>query len=406
MKLDRRTFLGALAAAPAVLKGAEEKAIPEWEKPVFHLHKQISTPVKIEQIELLRNGSNWFVRTRSADGAEGIVRTKQVEDYVDILLKRVAPHYIGKDARDLESLVDLAYIKNYKNAGQSLFCPIAYIEESLFDLLGKTVKKPAYELMGGMVRKEIGVYLSGSGRDTTAEEEVDVYVRGVEATGARGVKFKIGGRMSRNLDAYPGRTPKLLELARKRLGDDVILYADANGSYDAKKAIDVGRRMEELDYRFFEEPCPWQEYDETQTVNRALRIPVAAGEMDSSLWQFDWMLRNEVMTIAQPDLNYNGGFVRTARVARMAEKYGRKITPHNTQTGAGATNMLHFCAATENIGDLMEFAWRAPRKPESWYGPFLDVVDGVIPVPTGPGLGVEIDPEYLRKAELVGAVEA
>jgi len=406
MKLDRRTFLGALAAAPAVLKGAEEKVVPEWEKPVFHLHKQVSEPVKIERIELLRNGSNWFVRTRSADGAEGIVRTKQVEDYVDILLKRVAPHYIGKDARDLESLVDLAYIKNYKNAGQSLFCPIAYIEESLFDLLGKTVEKPAYELMGGAVRKEIGVYLSGSGRDTTAEEEVDVYVRGVEATGARGVKFKIGGRMSRNLDAYPGRTPKLLELARKRLGEDVILYADANGSYDAKKAIDVGRRMEELDYRFFEEPCPWQEYDETQTVSRALRIPVAAGEMDSSLWQFDWMLRNEVMTIAQPDLNYNGGFVRAARVARMAEKYGRKITPHNTQTGAGATNMLHFCAATKNIGELMEFAWRKPRKPESWYGPFLDVVDGVIPVPTGPGLGVEIDPEYLRKAETVGAVEA
>lgn len=406
MQLDRRAFLTTLAGAPGLLQAAETKVVPEWERPVFDLPGTVKEPVKVSSIELLRNGSNWFVRTRSEDGAEGVVQTKQVEDYVDILFKRVAPIYLGQDARDLESLVDEAYIKNYKMAGQALFCPIAYIEESLFDLLGKTAKKTAGELMGGVLRKEIPVYLSGSGRDTTAEEEVDVYVQGVEATGARGVKFKIGGRMSRNLDAYPGRTPTLIELARKRLGDDVILYADANGSYEAKMAIDVGRRLEELDYRFFEEPCPWQEYDETQTVTRALRIPVAAGEMDSSLWQFDWMLRNEVMRIVQPDLNYNGGFVRAARVARMAKEYGLKITPHNTQTGAAASNMLHFCAATENIGDLMEFAWRKPRRPESWYGPFLDVVNGVVKVPTGHGLGVEMDPDYLAKAERVGMVKA
>src|SRR5206468_789226 len=83
--------------------------------------------------------------------------------------------------------------------------------KNYFVLLGKTAHKTAAELMGGIVRKEIPVYLSGSGRDATAEEEVNVYVRGVEATGAKAVKFKIGGRMSGNRDAYPGRTDKLLE---------------------------------------------------------------------------------------------------------------------------------------------------------------------------------------------------
>ena len=82
-------------------------------------------------------------------------------------------------------------------------CPVASVEQSLWDLLGSR-KKTAGELMGGMLRKEIPVYLSGSGRETTAEQEVDVYVRGVEETGAKAVKFKIGGRMSRNADAYPG----------------------------------------------------------------------------------------------------------------------------------------------------------------------------------------------------------
>ncbi len=144
------------------------------------------------------------MRTRSTDGAEGIIQTKDMEDFISILQRRVIPHFLGKDARDLETLVDDVYIANYKLSGQAFWCPVAYVEQSLFDLMGKTAKKPAAELMGGVLRKEIPVYLSGSGRDTTAEEEVDVYVKGVEYTGAKAVKFKIGGRMSDNHDAYPG----------------------------------------------------------------------------------------------------------------------------------------------------------------------------------------------------------
>ena len=193
-----------------------------------------------------------------------------MEDYIPILLRRVIPHFIGKDARDLENLVDEVYIANYKIAGQAFWCPVAYVEQSLFDLMGKAAHKPAGELMGGVLRKEIPVYLSGSGRETTAEEEVDVYVRGVEYTGAKAVKFKIGGRMSDNRDAYPGRTDKLLELAQKKLGGKVTLMADANGSYDAANAIEIGKRLQEMKYLWFEEPCPWEELSETKKVADAL----------------------------------------------------------------------------------------------------------------------------------------
>jgi L-alanine-DL-glutamate epimerase-like enolase superfamily enzyme len=164
---------------------------------------------------LLQSGPRYFVRTRSTDGAEGVIETKDIEDYIPILLRRVMPMFLNKDARDLESLVDEVYIAHYKIAGQAFWCPVAYVEQSLFDLMGKSAKKPAGELMGGVLRKEIPVYLSGSGRETTAEEEVDIYVRGVEYTGAKAVKFKIGGRMSDNRDASPGRTNKLLELAQQ-----------------------------------------------------------------------------------------------------------------------------------------------------------------------------------------------
>ncbi|MEZ5398184.1 MAG: mandelate racemase/muconate lactonizing enzyme family protein [Bryobacteraceae bacterium] len=396
--MRRRDFL-ALAAAPALA----QRVIPEYEKPFLDLHRWSKSPVRIASVDLLRLKNDYFVRVRSADGVEGVCKTKQVEDYIAILLRRVAPEFAGRDARDLESIVDDVYVKNYKMAGQAFWAPVAYVEQATFDMLGRTVKKPVGELLGGVIRKRVPVYLSGSGRETTAEQEVEVYARGVAETGAKAVKFKIGGRMSRNVDAYPGRTDTLLPLARKRLGDKMILFADANGSYNAAKAIEVGRVLESLGYQFFEEPCPWEELGETKKVADALTMRVAAGEQDASLWRFQWMIENKVVNIVQPDLNYNGGFVRALRVARMAKKAGIPIIPHNTQTGATSVNILQFASAVENIGGFMEYPHRGMRKKESWYTPNFVIQDGHIAVPETPGLGIEIDPAYLAKAETVSA---
>jgi L-alanine-DL-glutamate epimerase-like enolase superfamily enzyme len=397
--MNRRSFL-ALSGAAAL---ARASAAAEEDSAVFNLHKFFSNPLKIASIDLLQSGTRYFLRTRTSDGAEGLVLTKNMEDYIPILLRRVIPHFIGKDARDLENLVDEVYVvdSNYKMAGQAFWCPVAYVEQSLFDLMGKAARKPSAELMGGVLRKEIPVYLSGSGRDTTAEEEVDVYVRGVEATGAKAVKFKIGGRMSENRDAYPGRTEKILELAQQKLAGKVTLMADANGSYNAAKGIEMGKRLQELKYLWFEEPCPWEELSETRKVADALTMKIAFGEQDSSLWLFQWMIDNHVMSVVQPDLNYNGGFIRAARVARMARKANLWICPHNTQTGAASVNILNFAATTSNIGPFMEYVWRAPQKPESWYTPNFEIRKGVIPLPSGPGLGLEFDADFVRKATVV-----
>jgi L-alanine-DL-glutamate epimerase-like enolase superfamily enzyme len=409
--MNRRKFFKAAAGgallANGTMRGADMSTeIVDYMKPVFNLHKFFNAPVKIESIELLQARNQFFLRTRSSDGAEGIVLCKDIGDYVPLLAHRVMPHFLGKDARDLEHLVDEVYAtnSNYKLAGQAFWCPVAYIEQSLFDLMGKTLKKPAGELMGGVLRKEIPVYLSGSGRDTTAEEEVDVYVRGVEATGAKAVKFKIGGRMSDNHDATPGRTDKILELAQKTLAGKVTLMADANGSYDAKNAIALGKRLQDMKYLWFEEPCPWEELSETKKVADALEMKIAFGEQDSSLWRFQWMIDNKVMDVVQPDLNYNGGFIRAARVARMARKVNMWICPHNTQTGAASVNILQFAATTPNIGPWMEYVSRGPAKKESWYSPNFEIKNGVIPVPTGHGLGLEFDPDYLKKATSVKLV--
>lgn len=415
MHLTRRDWLkftggAALAASlPRSLAAAaardERPLIRDAEQPMFDLPGQFKEPVIVESVEMLKRGTNFFVRTRAKNGATGITGTKQVEDFLPIFEHLVAPRFIGKDARDLETLVDDVYRANYKLAGLAFWCPVAYVEQSLLDLLGKIAGKPVGALLGGVIRDEIPIYLSGSDRVLSAEEEVAVYERGVPATGAKAVKFKIGGRMSRNLDTYPGRTETLLRRAREKLGDKIVLRADANGSYDVPNGIRIGHLLEELNYDFFEEPCPWEELSETQAVAKALRIPIAYGEQNSSLWQFDWALRNGVMKIAQPDINYNGGLIRAKRVARMAEKLGGTIVPHNTQTGATSVNILQFASSTRNAAPFMEYPWRAPQQTPTWYRPDFKIVDGKIRVPTAPGMGLEIDPDYLKEATVIAKID-
>ena len=394
-----------MSAAPFDAPDNLQPLIREYEKPMFNLPGQISSPVKVASIEMLQKGRNYFVRTTSTDGAVGLIGTKQVEDFMPIFTNLVAPHFVGKDARNLESLVDSVYTANYKIAGIPFWCPVAYVEQSLFDMLGKIAKKPVGALLGGVIHKEIPVYLSGSARVLSAEEEVDVYVRGVAATGAKAVKFHMGGRMSRNLDTYPGRTEILLRRAREKLGDNCVLYADANGSYDVENGIRVGKLMESLNYAFYEEPCPYEDLGENIAVAKALKIPMAFGEQNHSLWQFDWMLRNGVMQIAQPDINYNGGLIRAKRVARIAEKLGRTIVPHNTQTDVTSVNIVQFGSCTKNTGPYMEYPWRKPQETPTWYKPDFKIVNGNIRVPETPGMGLEVDPDYLKSATVIAKID-
>lgn len=407
--MQRRNFLslaGAVYAASAAeeySKSTKPGAVPDWEAPLFDLPRHSSSPVVAAKLELLKAGTKYFLRATSKDGVQGLALVKQVEEYLSMLTKLAMPFFAGKDARQLETLIDEYYIKNYKYAGQALWAPAAYVEQAMFDMFGRTVNKPVGALLGGVRRKEIPVYLSGSGRETTAEQEVEVYAKGLQSSGAKAVKFKIGGRMSRNADAYAGRTETMLKLARKTYGDGVVIYVDANGSYNAAKAIEVAGLLKDLKVAFYEEPCPWEELSETKRVADSLEMPIAFGECDSSFWKFDHMIRTRALDIVQPDLNYNGGFIRSARVARMAAKAGLPITPHNTQTGASACNILQFASAIPNIGPYMELPYRGTYAKEPWASHSFTIRNGAVAVPEGPGLGVTIDPAYLAKAQLVAA---
>jgi L-alanine-DL-glutamate epimerase-like enolase superfamily enzyme len=359
------------------------------------------TPVIIDSVELLRRGGEYFIHVRSRDGAEGVSVTNG-RDYLHPILHRlVIPYFLGKDARKLEEhLFEVyRYQDNYKLQGLALWSPVAWVELAILDMLGRITRKSLGELLGGVVRREVPFYVASGRRDTTPQREVEYLLRLVEKTGAKAVKFRVGGRMSRNADALPGRTEQLIHLSRKRLGEKIAIHADANSSYDPPRAIEIGRMLEEIRAVYFEEPCPFDHLEDTRRVADALSIPVALGEQEYSEWRFRWAIHRRVMDVVQPDLHYYGGMIRSVRVARMAALAGLPTTAH-ISGGFGFVYMLHFASCTPQVGPYQEYK-QGIEAYRDWFDPPLQSHDGMLTVPQGPGVGIASPRDLLKDAKPV-----
>ena len=362
----------------------------------------LDEPLVIDSIELLEKDRDQFVRVRTRDGAVGISLTNGRPYLASILRDLVIPFFVGKDARALESelLFELyRHRSNYKLQGLALWSVQAWVEFALLDLLGRVAGKPMSDLLGGRLRDEIDFYVASGRRDTTPEEEVEYLASLVEETGAKAVKFRLGGRMSRNQDAAPGRSEALIPLARKVLGDGIDLHGDANSTYDPEHALPIGRLLEDVGAVYFEEPCPFDHLEDTKAVADALSIPVSGGEQEYSQRRFRWMIANRGVDIVQPDLHYYGGMIRSARVANMAALARMPTTVH-ISGGFGFVYMLHFASRTESIGRYQEYKRNIERY-RDWFDPPLRIADGKLGVPAGPGVGIRDPKEVLRGARQI-----
>lgn len=363
-------------------------------------------PVPIDTLELLRYKDNFICRVRSKNGAEGfsVSNNMQMVSLYPIFVRRLQPFFPGKDARDLEQLLEDIYVyqSNYKLQNLALWVPLATIEFAILDMLGKIAGKSMGELIGEIHHPKIAVYQANNFRGKSAEESIQGIIRQVEETNAKALKFKVGGRMNAP-EMPPGRSEKLIPLVRKTFGDEMTIYADSNGSYDVEEAIRVGKLMEEYKFDFYEEPVPFDWYEETKIVTDAVKVPVAGGEQEPSMHNFRWLIGNDALQIVQPDIFYFGGMIRSMRVARMGAIKNMDCTPHISGSGLGYIYMMHFVSAIPNAGPYHEFKGFNNDIPLQCPTSDLQSHGGVVKVPTGPGLGVEIDPGYIQKHKIVEA---
>jgi len=179
----------------------------------------------------------------------------------------------------------------------------------------------------------------------------------------------------------------------------MTLLVDVNNAYTVHHALEVGRQLEELNVFHFEEPIPAYDYDGYNRLQAALDIPIAVGEQEYTRWQFRDLITVAQVDILQPDVVKSGGFTEMMKIAALAQTYNKPIIVHNTQPTIGTSAHLHFWAACQSC--LYPQEYNIEPHPLRDKTPILktplNIVNGYMDVPQGPGLGIEIDEKVLSE---------
>ena len=360
------------------------------------------------------HGGRFFVlvKLRSADGVTGIGEAYAASfgaHTVSRLIEEVCErHVVGADPFRIEKLWRDVYGRGYSlRPDVSLLAVLSAIEMACWDVVGKAVGKPVYELLGGKVHERLRSYTYLYPKDG---DEADVYLdpdvaarRALEYVeqGFTAVKFDPAGRYT-TLDP---RQPELDELTRcetyvravrEAVGDSCDLLFGTHGQFTTSGAIRLARALEPYGPLWFEEPTPPEVPEEMARVARATSIPIASGERLTTKYEFARVLETGAASILQPNLGRVGGLLEAKKIAGMAEAHYAQIAPHlycgpvvgaaNIQLAACSPNFL----VLEGIKDWGGFHAELLQTPIRWE-------DGYVIPPTAPGLGIELNEEVARR---------
>ncbi len=391
--LNRRRFLHLPLGAAGAAALAALEPIPVMASP---------PRLKITDVETwVLNSTSLFVVVRTDQGISGYGESSpmNVRAIAALLNEALKPLVVGQNPLDRERLWEKMYFSTYKLGVMGAQTEaIAGIDIALWDILGKVTGLSLSQLFGGRRRDRVRMYASiGGGAESSPVEMARRAARAVEE-GHSMIKIRMDWGTIRT-DADPPHDWAVLSEVRRAVGDKIELGFDANNGFTVSTAIRLGRRFQnELGIIHYEEPVAQYDYAGIAQVVAALDVPVAAGEHEYTRWQFRDLITQANIRIVQPDLVKCGGISEAVRIAALASAYNRVLVPHQTQPAIGTAANLHFTACFAREDRAQEYDINPKRAVlNRVIHPPLEQKNGFLPVPDGPGLGIEVDEGELRK---------
>jgi L-alanine-DL-glutamate epimerase-like enolase superfamily enzyme len=338
-----------------------------------------------------------LVEVRTEDGlvghGEAIARrgTEMTKAAVEHLL---APVLVGKDARNIEGLWQDMHnrLRRWGHAYGVVIEAISGVDCALWDIAGKAAGQPVYRLLHGAGRSEVPVYASSvyiDDYDVMVAETVEQVRQGFST-----VKLKIG-----RTEAEGGMVADIESVGRIRdaVGKQVQLTVDANGAYDASTAIRIGRALEEFDVKWFEEPVAPDDIEGYRRIHAMTSTPLAAGESHFGVIGFRPFINEGLLDYVQPDLGRCGGITAAMQIYALTFAMNRAFAPHTGFSG-GLSQLaaIHVAAAATHL-DALEYMFIDNPARELFVGGYPTPLNGMLPVPDAPGLGLELDWELIDR---------
>lgn len=346
-----------------------------------------------------------FVKLTTDSGVEGWGECdRSVPSTVkELVIAEGSRFVLGADPfQTTKTLYDF-FFEEHDALGGILAGAIAGLDIAMWDLKAKILDVPIWRLLGGKFRDEIplyGSFATDRWRKLSPREAADMAVK-FARRGMKTVKCRMQVRESA-LDPAPDRTVEYVEAITRRLPQWVDLFVDINNGYTAKRAIRIGLELyERFGMKYFEEPCSDQNHSHTKEVVDALPMHIISGEKEYTPYQFQELITYADPDYINPDVIKAMGITSLQKIGTLSQVNQKPITLHNTRPIVSTAASLHLAASFPILGPFMEYPdedkfTRLLRVLKNG----LDYAEGVMRVPDGPGLGVEIDEEEVRAQAL------
>lgn len=336
-----------------------------------------------------------FFKLRTDTGLEGLgeATVEWNEKAVVAALEELGEFLIGKDPFATDALIQTMHRNSYWRTGVVLRSALSGAEAALFDIKGKALGVPVYELLGGKHRDTVACY--GNGWFSGAKTAEDFARKASEAVamGFRGLKWDPFGAAYLEMDRPArNRAIEIVEAVRAAVGPDIDLMIEVHGRLNVPTAIAMARALARFEPRWFEEPVPPESIDALADVRANSPIPIAAGERYFEPERFMELITKRAVDILQPDVGHVGGMLEAQKIAAMAHARFLPVAPHNPTGPVVNAMTLQFAATIPNFCILetisVDVPWRREIVRES-----LRFDAGSITIPNLPGLGLELDEE-------------
>lgn len=334
-----------------------------------------------------------FVRVMTDEGLYGVGEAYSVgpDDAVVAVIKDFETWLVGRDPREIEFLWQLMYNASRFPGGVITNAAISGIEHALWDIKGKALGVPVYELLGGKCRDHIPVYIHAHG--ATPEALAENAASRLARYGCRAVKV---GPQPPEPDRLPNgavvrAAAARMEALRRALGDDIDIAVDAHARiFEPVRALQMAQAIKPYDPYFFEEPLRPENIDALAALRRQVDLPIATGEMLYTKYEFRDLLVRGAADIIQPDICCAGGLLELKKIAAMAESFYTTIAPHNPVGPVATAVNVHLAACTPNFLVLEYLPDDEPGRRNLVDEP-MQLVDGHLTIPTRPGLGIDLN---------------
>jgi galactonate dehydratase len=344
--------------------------------------------------------TNWvFVKISTDEGVHGWgeATLEYREPALAEAIRGMERRLIGRDPHEIEAIWHESYRDTYFRGGPIGMSALSGVEMALWDIKGKALGVPVYQLLGGKVRDRVPCYANGWFSPAKTPDEFAEKAKAAVARGFSGLKWDPFGKAYLNISKSDLRQAlRCIEAVVEAVGDQVEILVEAHGRFNVATAVRIGQALEDYDISWYEEPVPPDNWDALAEVKRRVHVPIAAGERVYSRWDYQRFFELRCADFVQPDPSHVGGINEVKKIAAQAEANHIAVCPHNPSGPVANAVSLQLAACIPNFHLLetmaLDVPWRADICDEH-----IVFADGLMSIPDRPGLGIDLDEQAMAE---------